>query len=113
MDNGIDAGKPLDDTDFANGDALDTSRSDENEELEYANEHEDGFEGDIILTAEQAAIIEKGTYEELRSASTRNRWPKSGSNVLIPYVLSSSYSTSERAGIAKAFKEYESNTCIR
>ena len=115
MDNGIGAGTPLDETDFANGDAIDTSMPGENEDLEYAIEHEDGFEGDIILNAEQAAIIANGTEEDLRSASTddRHRWPKSGSNILVPYVLSSSYSKKERARIARAFTEYELKTCIR
>ena len=83
-----------------------------------AIENGNGFEGDIQLNAEQAAIIANGTEADLmslRSASTVNyhKWPKSGSNIPIPYVISSSYSLSERANIARAFTEFQSNTCIR
>ena len=84
--------------------------------IKYAMENGNGFEGDIILTAEQAAIIANGTKEDLisiRSAITVRKWPKLGSNVPIPYVLWSGYNTEERAAIARATKEIEKKTCIR
>ena len=115
VDSGIGAGIPLDDTDLANANNIDTSIPGENDELEYPIEHQDGFEGDIYLNAEQATIIENGTEEDLRSASTisSHKWPKSGVNVHIPYLISSSFDASDRANIAKVFKEYESKTCLR
>ena len=115
-DSGIGAGKPLDDTDFANANAIDISTNGDNDELENSIEHDEGgFEGDIHLDEDQAATLPNGTEEHLRSAvnDSRAKWPKSGSNVHIPYVISSSYSTIERARLARAFKEYESKTCIR
>jgi len=114
-DTGIGAGKPLDDTDYDNAKTIDPPMPGENEDLENAIEHEDGYEGDMILNPEQATAIAEDRMEDLRSASTKSRhkWPKVGSNVQVPYVISSSFSTSDRAKIANAFQEYASKTCLR
>ena len=74
------------------------------------------FEGDIDLNTEQAAMIETEGNEDfisLRAASTKRKWTKIGNIVPIPYLLSSSYSSSERATIARAFTEFETKTCVR
>ena len=92
----------------------------ENQELEYAIEHEHrkgGFEGDIQLNAKQAAMIKNETGEALRSAikDERNKWPRVGAYVHVPYVINrqSRYSKLEMDNINLAFKEYEKYTCIR
>ena len=117
LDNGIGAGKPLDDTDFANGNNIDMSLPDGKDPIKEAIENGNGlFEGDIHLNTEQAAMIQNEADQDLislRAASTKRRWPKIGSTVPIPYVLSSSYSSSERATIARAFTEFKMKTCIR
>lgn len=116
LDSGIGEGQPLSDEDFANGNTIDISRPEENENLKYSIEHGNGFEGDILLNEEQGRIILNGTEEDLmslRSAESSKLWPKLGSTVIVPYVITGSYSASERAQIARAFAEYEAKTCIR
>ena len=117
-DSGAGEGKPLNETDFANGNDLNVTVPEGQDPIQDAIDHGDGFEGDIRLNKEQATIIANGTEEEiaaLRSASTRSshKWPKSGSTVNVPYVLSSSFSSFERSVIARAFSEFHSETCIR
>ena len=118
LDKGIGLGRPLDETDFANGDKVNTNARVGTDPITDAIEKSGEFEGDIKLNAEQAAIIANGTEEALvalRAATTVNyhKWTKSGSNARVPYVLSSSFSSSERANIARAISEFESKTCIR
>ena len=117
-DSGVGAGKPLDATDFANGNKIDVEVPEGQNPIQDAIDNGDGYEGDIHLNNEQAAIIANGTEEErsaLRAATTTSyhKWPKSGSTVSVPYEISSSFSSSERAVIARAFSDYQSNTCIR
>ena len=110
-------GKPLDATDFANGNNIDMSISDGRDPIEAVLDGENElFEGDIDLNTEQAAMIENEGIEDfvsLRAASTKRKWAKIGNIVPIPYLLSSSYSSSERATIARAFTEFETKTCVR
>ena len=118
LDVGLGAGKPLDDTDFENGDKVNTSLSDGQDPITQAIENGNGFEGDIQLNKEQADMIKNEGVDglmSLRAASTINyhKWTKSGSTATVPYVISSSYSSSERANIARAISEYQSKTCIR
>ena len=118
LDKGIGLGRPLDETDFANGDKINTNARVGTNPITDAIEKSGEFEGDIKLNVEQAAIIANGTEEALvalRAATTVNyhKWTKSGSNARVPYVLSSSFSSSERANIARAISEFESKTCIR
>ena len=111
------AGKPLDATDFANGNNIDMSIPDGKDPIDdVLDGGNELFEGDIDLNTEQAAMIEKEGVEEiisLRAASIKRKWAKIGNIVPIPYLLSSSYSSSERATIARAFIEFETKTCIR
>ena len=118
LDKGIGAGRPLDDTDFANGNKVDTAVEKGMNPIQDAIENSGEFEGDIKLNAEQAAIIANGSEKalmSLRAATTINyhKWTKSGSTARVPYVLSSSFSSSERANIARAVSEFQSKTCIR
>jgi hypothetical protein len=79
-------------------------------------ENGDGFEGDMDLTPEQVAIIVNGTPEDLismRSSMKEKSWPKRGMNVYIPYVITGEYNEDERANIARAFEDFENNTCLR
>ena len=118
IDNGKGAGRPLDETDFANGNKVDTAAEKGMNPIQDAIENSGEFEGDIKLNAEQAAIISNGTEKalmSLRAATTVNyhKWTKSGSTARVPYVLSSSFSSTERANIARAISEFQSKTCIR
>merc|ERR1711915_16643 len=64
-----------------------------------------GFEGDIILTPEQQALLQKG-----RSATTiYNLWE----NQEIPYTISSEFSDDERLVIAKAIGDLQAQTCLK
>ena len=92
--------------------------SDEKDPIKETIENEsEMFEGDIYLNPEQAALIANGTNDEnirsLRASSRKRKWQKIGSIVPIPYILSSSYTSSERATIARAFTEFKRKTCIR
>ena len=117
LDKGIGAGRPLDETDFANGDKVDMNAQN-GDPLQDLMETSGLFEGDIILSDEEIAEMSNNTEEALngyRSATTRRdrKWKKRGSTVQVPYVLSSSYDEKERAYISRAIKEYQSKTCIR
>ena len=75
-----------------------------------------GFQGDMDLTADQAAFVANGGENDCissRAVLTTKHWPRNGSNVFIPYVLSGEYDQDERANIARAFQDYENNTCLR
>ena len=117
MDDGIGKGIPLDETDFAKGDIIDLSMPLEYDPIEQAlGTGDDLFEGDIDLNDEQKTMIETDLDEDSvlsRAVSTKRRWTKIGNIVPIPYVLSSSYTFEERATIARAFREFETKTCIR
>merc|ERR1711915_1100092 len=64
-----------------------------------------GFEGDIILTPEQQALLQKG-----RSATTiYNLWE----NQEIPYTISSEFSDDERLVITKAIGDLQAATCLK
>ena len=110
-------GKPLDATDFANGNNIDITVVSNKDPLEdvIAND-DDLFEGDIYLDNKEALLMgEEGRDNpiSLRSASKKRKWRKIGSVVPIPYLLSSSYTALERATIARAFMEFKTTTCIR
>ena len=117
FDSGMGAGKPLDATDFANGNNIDISVVTNKDPLEEVIANDDElFEGDIYLDNEEAALMEEEGKDDqiyLRSASKKRKWRKIESVVPIPYLLSSSYTALERATIARAFMEFETKTCIR
>ena len=69
-----------------------------------------------MLTPEQASIIINGTEDDLismRSSIRENHWSRKGSKVYIPYTITGTFSKKEKSNIARAFAEYEKNTCIR
>jgi len=110
--------EPLDIDDFVRGDEIDieTEIPDGQDPLNDAIENGNGYEGDIMLTQEQASIIINGTEDDLismRSSIRENHWPKKGANVYIPYTMTGKFSKTERSNIARAMAEYEKNTCIR
>ena len=73
--------------------------------------------GDIDATPEEIQILESGNIEailELRSVMMDKRWPReSDGMVRIPYYISGKYNDKEEAHIARAFEDFENNTCIR
>jgi len=71
---------------------------------------EDRFEGDMLLTEEQRQLL-NGTLPEERNGiiDKRRHWK----NAIIPFVISSSFSSSDRAKIMKAINTYHTKTCIR
>lgn len=74
------------------------------------------YEGDIaLISSEEIQDMVAGAVNDEQSMARNamiemnKRWP----NGVIPYVISSSYNTNERATIAMAMKTYQENTCIR
>ena len=82
-----------------------------------AIESSPGSFGDIDATPEEIQILESGNIEailELRSVMMDKRWPReSDGMVRIPYYISGKYNDKEEAHIARAFEDFENNTCIR
>ena len=117
IDDGMGKGMPLDETDFANGNKIDLSQAIAHDPIEDALDGGDNlFEGDIDLNNEQKEMIENDLGYNLassRAVTRKRKWAKIGSIVPIPYVISSSYTSEERATLARAFNEFESKTCIR
>ena len=65
-------------------------------------------EGDILLSKEEAE------GEERSAATNKNMlWKKYNGVVHVPYVISSSYNSAERANILRAIEEFQKYTCIR
>ena len=118
---GSDSGteKHLNAEDFANGAKINISATHGNDSLAEGMTHGGGFEGDIILDDEQAAIIANGTSEEkamLRSSasSSYRKWPKVGSIVKVPYEIDYyAFDYYERGVIARGISEFHQKTCIR
>ena len=72
------------------------------------------------MNPEQAAIIANGTEDRSGTTIKSRKWKKYRGKikkyrgkVIIPYVISSSYNSKERANIARAIKEYRRKTCLR
>jgi len=95
--------------------------------IESANENASGeeramlFEGDIMLTEEQRAIVDRGIQseiDEMRSGTSSNsrKWKRSLGNkieVVVPYTIKKGFTTSEKALIAAGIDQYHKSTCIR
>ena len=104
-------------TDFANGDALDISRSKSNDGSgSITKSHELGggnYQGDLQLTPEQFEVIAENKAIG-RALTLIRHWPRVNGIVTIPYVMSvCDYTDNEKARLARAISEYEDNTCIR
>ena len=121
IDEGEGQGAPLDDNDEANAQAIDLETEvppgedyirDNIEETEKLHQNSSCFfEGDIVTNPEVQERIKTGD----RSATTikQQLWKKYDGVVHVPYVISSSYNSNERAVIKRAVDEYAKYTCIR
>ena len=82
-----------------------------------AIENSPGSFGDIDATPEEIQILDGGNIEailQLRSVMMEKRWPRGGDGMVrIPYYISGTYNDEEEAHIARAFEDFENNTCIR
>ena len=90
----------------------------EGETITEAGEGGKEVEGDIKLNELQRPIMETGTddeKDEVRASSKdeRNKWPKVGGFVEVPYTITDEFDQEERALIARGFDDYRKNTCIR
>ena len=101
-------GAALDISDFVAGEAF-VETDDGIDHLMEAIENGDGYEGDMVLTKEQLE------GQQTRSALFDNskKWPMAGGHPTVPYVISRSFSATERSQISKAIADYESKTCLR
>ena len=113
----ISAGYALTEQDFENGRKIDL----ENEipkgvknpidTVHSSMKGKGNYQGDLMLTPYQLQRI-KGEGRALHPFVTY--WPSNGTHVNIPYNISDPTFTSyERANIARAVEDYERNTCIR
>ena len=105
-------------SDFVNADTIDEDNQipADQDPLNDAIEGGNKFEGDILLTPLQIKIIKqinKTDLVELRSAIKTNHWPKRQKHVIIPYIITGNYSKKEKANIARAISDLETETCIR
>ena len=80
--------------------------------IDAAHVHGKGnYQGDMMLTPYQLQRV-KGAGRALHPFV--NYWPSNGTHVNIPYDISdTTFNDFERSIIARAFQDYESNTCIR
>ena len=91
-----------------------------NENGEHGQRLDNGlFEGDIMLTLQQRAIVDRGIQseiDEMRSSVTsdRRKWPANQKGeVVIPYTLDSAFDERERGLIASGIDQFHKNTCIK
>ena len=124
------AGPPLNEDDFVlGGEMTDGSEAPQGIPIESANENGDHssqrsangllFEGDIMLTAEQRAIVDRGIQseiDEMRSSVTdeRRKWPaRADGQVIIPYTIDAAFDKRERGLISSGIDQFHKNTCIK
>ena len=115
----------LNEDDFALGAELtDGKRAPQGIAIESANGDNDErsanglFEGDILLTPEQRAIVDRGIQSEIDQMRSSvvdewRRWPKTGDKVIIPYTLDSAFNERERGLIAAGIDQFHKSTCIK
>ena len=113
--------------DYQTGSKIDLDEQSKNNPLDFAHTNGKGnYQGDMMLTKYQLHHVNRksrkskrrggGLYSSVKSTSLRfaESWPKRGSHVTIPYkIVYSAFDADERANIARAFEEFEKNTCIR
>ncbi|XP_042885314.1 hatching enzyme 1.2-like [Penaeus japonicus] len=106
-------GAPLSPTDFINSETISHDHDHVHNNSEFDPIMLAGrFQGDIVLHSQEELIQMTMPHNPSgRNAiiSKDRRWP----NAVIPYVISSSYSKSERSTIAAAMAEFHRSTCIR
>ena len=87
--------------------------------LDEAHSHGRGnYQGDMMLTPSQLKRVKGGrrlaTGRGVWTGEWVTYWPSNGTHVNIPYVINDPTFTSyERANIARAIEEYQIWTCIR
>ena len=118
VDAGEGKGKPFDEIDEANANAIDLETEIPPGEhpilegIEDTYKQHNGsrcfFQGDILIDPDEVD-------GEDRSATSREShlWNKCNGLVYVPYIFSSSFTQNERAHILEAIKLFEENTCIR
>ena len=79
--------------------------------LDEAHSHGRGnYQGDMMLTPNQLKRVKGGRALD----KWVTYWPSNGTHVNIPYNINDPTFTSyERANIARAVEEYQTYTCIR
>ena len=105
----------LTEEDFENGRKIDPATQisrGEIDPIDAAHEHgKANYQGDIMLTPKQLQKVE-GKGRALSPIA--KLWPGDGTHVNIPYIITdTTFTSDERANIARAVKEFEKNTCIR
>ena len=109
----------MDIDDFIRGEEIDLEHEipDGENPLNDAHERGKGFQGDLVLTEEQAATFKSGNATallEMRQVILKNHWPRKGDHIMIPYTINATqFSSKERANIARAIEEFEKHTCFR
>ena len=74
------------------------------------------YQGDMMLTEEQLSLFTGGNSRlEKRLLALVGHWPRTGSLVKVPYTTEdwNTFSTFEKANIARAIEEFATKTCIR
>ena len=109
-------GYPLTEKDFENGRKIDEANQIPNgakNPLDDAFGNGTGnYQGDMILTPDQLKEVQ-GRKRGLTPFSV-HLWPFNGKHAIIPYTISdNSFTSSERANIARAVEDFDTNTCIR
>ncbi|XP_042892083.1 zinc metalloproteinase nas-4-like [Penaeus japonicus] len=116
----ITIGDPNDASNDLLGAPLSEKEFEESLELDLAAMQTDGdpittsgfFQGDIMVASEDQLyqILEGDSSGQLSAIRNPQKvWPSG----VIPYVISATYSSQERAVIARAMSEYHQKTCIR
>jgi len=107
----------LTEEDFENGRKIDLANQTSNGEIDPLDAAikygKANYQGDIMLTPDQLQQI-KGTGRALDPIA--KLWPDDGivPHVRIPYIITdNTFTTDEKANIARAVEEFEKNTCIR
>ena len=103
---------PLTDQDFLNGRDIDMSR--ESSDGRSFHEHgEANYQGDIDLNPEQYEVFVEGKPRG-RALQLIGHWPREGSVVNIPYIITAcDFTDDEKAVLARAIEEYKNKTCLR
>ena len=103
---------PLTDQDFERGRDIDVSLP-ASEGRDFHENAQANYQGDIQLNPEQYEVIVEGKPKS-RALNLIGHWPRNGSVVNIPYIITACDLTEkEKAFLARAIEEYKNKTCIR
>ena len=105
LDPGEGKGNPIKNEDFKRGaENLDKLGGSE-KEMKYAEEHE-----------KPPKAVDESTDDRAGTTIELMKWPRAKEDSLyveIPYTISSSFSSEERAAIASGMEQFHAKTCIR